>query len=255
MPTTRPLRVAVIAALVFTMTACPFGLARRTATPTPSRTIKVSYGKGVDLSAPGVKKRSKSGTLHIRVFDTSGRPLQGAYVRYKGPTTGKRRTDAKGSMKVNVLAGRYLIDLPPCGPSVMPESPGEVDVVVVAGQTAAGAITEIPWSRRFFPTASVKVKDPAPWARGKTVRLAVRIEDKCDYQEAPGASVTAYRWKASSNFAFVSRPSRAGSDGFAIVSVRCTRTGDGSILIYDPVKGVKVDLLEAASQPDGTWCK
>lgn len=247
--------VASAVALMLLGTSCGFGLAKRGSKPVTSATIKVSYGQGLELEEPRAQTR-KVGTLRLKVLDERGKPLRGIYVRYRGPKKGRIATDAKGTVRRNLPAGRYLIDLPPCGITALPESPGEVDVVIVAGQTAVGIIPNIPWKRRYYPTPSVRLHEDAPWDRNEPVRMGVRIEDGCRFTEAPGASVAVYRWRLSRNFALVDAPARAGKDGFATVVVRCTRRGDGGIIVYDPNDpSVNVDLLAAVSDQPGPWCR
>jgi hypothetical protein len=254
-----PLLIALIAMLA--LSSCSRFV--RHGTPQVAQST-VTYGGGSkSLPKASSPKRnqasSKLGVIVVRITDESGTGIAGVITRLKGPKKYSKSTDANGRARVTVTPGTYHIDVAPCGSTAITDSYAEGDAVVGAGQTIDALLPSVDWHLRYRPEAAVKTSDDPPWARGSNVTLRVRIADGCDISRtASGVSIASYAWKVSSNFAIVSAGVRAGSDGYAAITVRCTSAGDGSIVIRNRRDAAdQVDLLLAGSPPpEGEhWCR
>lgn len=245
--------------LALALGACNFGFVR-TGTPEPTNTAPpVTYGEDLEFRPPQTAGKG-DGTLVIYVIEQDvNRPIAGARVRYKGPESGTMVTNNRGRASVTVKPGIYQVSLPPCGERVMITSAAEAGVGVVP-QGKAGGPLYTTWEHRFVPTPSVRAPERPPWPRNKEFPLAIRIEDRCDFTEASGASLSgSHAWRLSENYEFTRTPSlRAGSDGFLTVYLRCVRKGNGEIVIYDRYDPESAEdlLLAMSAPPEGkTFCK
>lgn len=218
-----------------------------------------AYGAGV-TQAPTTKpkKLAKTGTLRIRVIDTTNRVVEGAIVRYKGPKNGKAVTDAKGVAQATVPSGTYEADIAPCGTRVVTKDYRSASIFVPRGTIAGGDLDGIGWERRFQPTPSVKADPNAPWKVGVPFEIAIRIEDRCTFAVAKNTVISEYAWKTSARFGLHAKPiMRSGADGFARATIVCRSEGNGTIELIDrtfPKK--RVEATSALSVPyEGNFCE
>lgn len=253
-------RLAALLALLLAASACNFGLARSGSPPPSTSPLPPKkYGAGLKFSPPPTYGKGKGELIIYVLEEGTNRPIPGAHVRYEGPEKGTVVTNADGRALAKVKPGVYKASLPPCGERVMITTYREADVGVVPNGKAGGQL-HTTWEHRFVPTPSVRASKEPPWSRSDRVELGVRIEDRCDFSDAPRASLDGtHGWSLSDNFAFVSTPPlRAGSDGFITVTIRCTRSGNGEIVIfdrYDPEDKVDLLLAMSAPPPGESYCR
>jgi hypothetical protein len=217
-----------------------------------------AYGGSVSQAPTAKRTLAKTGTLRIRVIDTTNRVIAGAIVRYKGPKDGKAITDAKGIAKATVPSGTYEADIAPCGSRVVTKDYRSAQVFVPRGGTAGGDLDGIRWERRYQPTPSVKAQPDAPWKVGADFEIAIRIEDRCSFEAAKGASIPEYAWVLSDTFVLTAKPTmKAGADGFAHAKVTCKAEGNGTIELVDRTfPKNRVEATSALSVPDdGQFCE
>ncbi|HVL33597.1 MAG TPA: hypothetical protein VM600_08460 [Actinomycetota bacterium] len=253
----RAISWVMLFVVAVTVTGCG-RFARRGSGSAATSKAPVSYGSGLSTLPLATRAAGDGkGMLVIQVSDDRNRALAGAIVTYKGPEDGKKTTDKNGRIQVTLRAGAYVVKLAPCGATVKTNDPGTTDVVVPPGQAVVGQMKDIPWERRFRPSPSVEASKAPPWERTQAVRVGIRIEDRCSFEAAPGASIAAYGYKPSGALAFVRQPSmRADAKGFARVDVACAKAGDAGLRIYDRQNPADfIDVLEQMSQPDEPWCK
>lgn len=249
---------AMLLALMLALSGCG-RYARRGAVA--SSAPPQDYGSTSDLPKDlrSVSPASKTtGTIVVTVTDDRNRVLPGAIVNVKGAKNLSRATDARGRATFAVPPGSYKVDVAPCGTTVVTTSYGVGTAVVGRGQTAQARLDGIQWHLRFRPEGSVTMTRRPPWPRGTDITLGVRIADGCDVSRvARGASISSYRWSASSNFTIVRAATKANAKGIAEITVRCRAAGDGSIaLAHRTDRDDRVDLLLASSAPpEGkSWC-
>lgn len=246
----------IFLALAVGLSACS-GYSRHRDGPPPSE-APVTYGSGTKLP-DGIKTAlGNKGTIDLIVTDNQRRALPGAIVRYKGAKTGKATTNERGQVRFDVAPGKYLVEVIPCGTTVITDTYASADVVVNVGRIVAGALTDVKWHRRFTPRDSAETSKEPPWKRNVDVTIGVRVEDGCTFAPAPGASLAGYGWTVSPNFRISRTPVlRADARGFARVTVRCVSSGNGSIVIANRSdRSDRVDALTAASGPPAgkNWC-
>jgi len=224
-------------------------------------TAPVSYGdKNTPPSTPASSTTAKrnNATIVTTVTDDKGRALAGAIVRLKGAKAARATSDGRGRVRFVVAPGRYVVDVAPCGSTVITDSYDAFDAKVGPGQSLDASLSGISWHLRYRPEGSVAVLPKPPWARNSNATLRVHIADGCDVSHvAAGVSIGYYRWNASSNFAIVATSSRADSSGYAPITVRCRSAGDGSIIIRNSLDASDfIDLLSAAAAPPAGkhWC-
>lgn len=245
--------------LALALGACNFGFVR-SGTPEPTNTEPpVTYGEDLEFRPPQTAGKG-DGTLVIYVIEQDvNRPIAGARVKYTGPESGTMVTNNRGRASVKVKPGVYEVSLPPCGERVMITSAAQAGVGVVP-QGKAGGPLYTTWEHRFVPTPSVRAPERPPWPRNKEFPLAIRIEDRCDFSEASGASLSgSHAWRLSEHYEFTRSPSlRAGGDGYLTVYLRCVRKGNGEVVIYDRYDPESAEdlLLAMSAPPKGkTFCK
>jgi len=254
---------SLFCALAITATACN-NFARHGAQPEKSTDTSHSFGSGVkpipDISFAPIDKTKKTGILRMQVTDDHNRALPGAIVRYKGPQKGQATTDSHGMIRVSLKPGNYEVDLAPCGTTVITKSQQTASATVVAGtQTQLGILNDIKFERRYRPADSARISKPPPWMIGQVIDVGIRVEDGCNFQAAPNRALPTFGWRLSSNFAFVKSPVyRTDSAGYAPARVKCTKAGNGSIVLFDRSSPQNsADVLLAASGPSGghSWCE
>lgn len=226
--------------------------------PEASSTERINYGGQVSQAPTAKRTLGKTGTLRIRVIDNTNRVIVGAIVRYKGPKNGQAATDSRGVATAKVPQGNYIADIAPCGTRVVTKDYRQASVFVPRGGTAGGDLDQIRWERRYQPTPSVKSDPSAPWKVGKPFDIAIRIEDRCTFEAAKGATISEYAWRVSSRFALTAAPKmRSSADGFAHVTAVCRSGGNGTIELYDRAfPDRKVEALSALSVPyEGKFCE
>lgn len=241
--------VVMLALLALVATSC--GRFARTGAPVAEPTFDPKdYGSELEFTPPAKAKAGK-GRLTIFVLEEgTNRPIEGANVEYKGPSKGTITTNGDGKATTRLKRGIYEVSIPPCGRDIISTTAATARVGVVPGAVAGGQLFTT-WEQRYTPTPSVRTSTPAPWKRGKTISLGIRIEDGCDFSAAPGAALRFHAWRVSDNFNVVSQPSlRADGDGFAAIRVACTERGNGEITIYDRLNpDDHINLLTAISAP------
>lgn len=252
----RPSRWYVLALVALTIVSVSCARFSRRGAPAPPPAI-VDYGKDLSFSPPP-KPGDGTGRLTIFVLEEETNiPIEGAIVRYSGETDGQIVTGADGRASKKVPTGDYRVDLPPCGDSVLVTTAAEADVSVVL-DTESGGFLATTWERRFVPAPSVRASEPPPWATNEQIELAIRLEDRCDFSPAEGRNASGWGWTSSGPLGFTQQPgTRAGSDGYITVTIRCTGSGNGEVVIYDTADpSRRIDLLQATSgpPPGETYC-
>ncbi len=249
----------LVLSLALSLSGCS-RYARRGAAP-PATEGPVSYGDNSKLPTNPTARpaASKKGTIVVQISDDKGRALPGAIARVKGPKTFSKATDRSGKARFTVPPGRYVVDVAPCGSTVITDSHDSGTADVGAGQTIEAPLQGIEWHLRYRPEAAVALSRRPPWQVGSEATLRVRVADGCDISKtASGVSMASYTWKASANFRILSAATRADRQGYLPITVRCVSAGNGSIVIrnrFDPPD--QVDLLAAASGPPSgkRWCE
>lgn len=247
----------VVTALAVALPACGFGLARRGASPSPTK--PVDYGSNVTIPTtqkPG-KNTSKVELYLVDAEDGTGVP--GAFIEYTGADTGRMVTDERGRGVAHLKPGTYKLSVPHCGRDVLVNDTAEADLRVAGGAPVRQELGRVAWEWRYQPTESALAEPRAPWKRNEVVDAQVKLQDGCTFKAAPNRTLVTHAWRVSDHYRIVETPTmRSDGEGYLHVTVACRARGDGEIAIYDRADtSDAVNVITAISAPSdgGPFCR
>lgn len=202
-----------------------------------------------------------TGLLEITVTDARGRRRAQIPVRIAGAGSDARvrTTDAEGRIREALAPGVYRVSIVAgCRGRMMVRSGGAGRVGLTSGQIVRAPL-EVDAVRRYAAGPPLLRELEPPWPRGRAVRLAYRLFDRCTDEVMREFWFRDLAYRPSGHLQVVGEPRmRTDARGYAQVRVRCLRPGTPQLILgdpRDPADGEDLFAFTPPLDPSAEWCR
>lgn len=183
----------------------------------------------------GERAADKSkGVLTLTLQDQNDRGAEGIPVRVIGGLGTILWSDKDGRVRIEAAPGNYQFEIiAGCTDRLIVEAGGRGHGGVVAGTEVSGKLP-VTWKHRIVPAIGAYPSQYPDWYIGQTIDVYYDVLDRCRDDKAPGGSFPSWAFRTSSNIEIVGNPRLTADDkAQSVVSVRCTATGEASLVAFD----------------------